>query len=132
MDAHTPAGLEPALATLTRSPAAVRRMPSAKWERQELPVQRMRMSGVAINSSLRSNPNPHFQTQGRRPLSPCSPYALSPGGTLIQSQKLGLPGSDIEKYRSSLRIPLPRPNHRLGTGHSPDRRPCRVFLGVSG
>jgi hypothetical protein len=39
------AGLDPALCTATSSPAAARRMPSARWLRQEFPVQRMRTLG---------------------------------------------------------------------------------------
>ena len=40
------AGLEPALCTSIRSPASARRMPSAMWLRQELPVQRIRTVGL--------------------------------------------------------------------------------------
>lgn len=44
-----PAGLEPALATSIKSPAALRRMASARWLRQELPVQRMSTRGLGMS-----------------------------------------------------------------------------------
>ena len=45
-----PAGFEPALATVKESLSAARRMPSARWDRQELPVQRMRMVGLFMGA----------------------------------------------------------------------------------
>ena len=41
-----PAGLLPALATRNTPPEAARKMPSAMWLRQELPVHSTRINGV--------------------------------------------------------------------------------------
>lgn len=45
-----PVGLEPALATSIHSPASLRKIASARWLRHELPVQRIRTSGLVILS----------------------------------------------------------------------------------
>ena len=49
----SPLGLDPALKTSKRSPAAARRMPSAMWLRQEFPVQRMSTLGLVMVGIVR-------------------------------------------------------------------------------
>src|SRR2546427_12534743 len=64
-----PAGFDTALWTLIRPRAAFRRMPSAMWLRQELPVQRIRTVGLAMLTRV-SFPSEHHSGGKASPRSP--------------------------------------------------------------